>query len=662
MVALRCRVDLINMSYGEASAQCDVGRFPEAVRELINKFGILFVCSAGNSGPALTTAGSPGATTSDVLGVGAYVSPAMMCAAYSLRGSLQATQYTWSSRGPSADGALGVCISAPGGAITSVPTWTLQGVALMHGTSMSSPSATSALSLLVSACKREGVRYSPHRIRKAIENTAASVPGLDALTTGCGLLQVEDAYEWMKKFSSFDDLDIAFRVSVGGSHRGVYLREREEVSRSQELSITVEPHFFEPQDDAVTPPFPRTQQPPAKEKGEDNPAADSFDSPSPSSSPSYALNQSKVAFQLRVALINPAPAYIECASHLMLMHGGRSFTITVHPQRLTPGIHHTSILGVDSTAPERGPLFRIPVTITVPERPQGDGADALAPLSLPRGAVVEDVQDGEEVNRDIFPSFPTPLVSFAHSAPAPSSPALSPLLGVDYRFPSLSFSPGALHRRFVLIPEGATWVDFRVRGHAIDTSRQFMFHAVFLLPEVAFREHELLKFFTLQDEEEVRYSMDVVGGRTLELCLAQYWNVDGTCSVDVEASFHAIRCDRGESSITLDGAQSIHRLELVTPLRLEAVNPAVSLRAVQQPMRPTSSHLGALTAADVLPGSRQVYELVLGYTFECKEDTAKVTCVFPLLQGVLYESCYESAALYDIRRFQAPRRLRRRLA
>ncbi|OTF72221.1 tripeptidyl-peptidase, partial [Euroglyphus maynei] len=95
--AIESGCDVINMSYGEPGHFAE-GRVFDLVHDLINKHGLIYVVAAGNSGPALTTLGALSAMQSDkIISVGAYVTPDMMMAEYSMLEKLPGSSYSWTS-------------------------------------------------------------------------------------------------------------------------------------------------------------------------------------------------------------------------------------------------------------------------------------------------------------------------------------------------------------------------------------------------------------------------------------------------------------------------------------------------------------------------------------------------------------------------------------
>lgn len=230
-LAAQAGVDIVNASWGGLSVYQDGSDAGcQAYDMLVERYGILAVLSAGNNGPALSTAGSAGGEARRVLGVGAYVSPEMGKVLYSTLKENPEAALQFSSRGPTKDGDWGVDVMAPGAALASYSRESLQKVEMSNGTSMASPSVAGAAAVLMSAARAAGVPDDPARIRAAFMLGACPVPGEAAVTEGAGLINLPQAWEHLQSiaeqpaFGAFYDL----KVSLGtfkSNGRGFYLRE-----------------------------------------------------------------------------------------------------------------------------------------------------------------------------------------------------------------------------------------------------------------------------------------------------------------------------------------------------------------------------------------------------------------------------------------------------
>lgn len=316
---------IINISYGEAVAWDNYGDFVSLANELVYEHGVIIVSSAGNNGPALSTVGCPGGTSSSVIGVAALCTESLMKVAYSYSKELPTTNYTWSSVGPTIDGDLGVNIIAPGGAVTSVSNWTLNKRQLMNGTSMSSPNATGCITLLLSAAKASGFDINPTKVRRAIENSATFLDGIIPPAQGSGLVQVSKAWELYQSLTSHW-VDIPMLVTIQSSRfaRGIYLRQPYETSIAHTFKAELEPYFHK------------------------NISADR-----------------KFNFEIRIKLV-PTAEWITCNEYAVLYSAGKVISIQVDPSKLSPGLYCEFVRVFDETRSDLGPVCSIPITVTKP--------------------------------------------------------------------------------------------------------------------------------------------------------------------------------------------------------------------------------------------------------------------------------------------------------
>ncbi|XP_072938553.1 tripeptidyl-peptidase 2 [Epargyreus clarus] len=327
------KIDVINMSYGEHAHWSNAGRVGDIISTVVNRYGVSWVVSAGNHGPALATVGAPPDIAQPILiGVGAYVSCDMMAAAYSMRARAAPGAFSWSSRGPCADGALGLALVAPGGAVASVARFTLRNSQLMNGTSMAAPHVAGAVAALISGLKAKELPYSPYSMKRALQNSATYLSHVEPWAQGSGLLNIEKAFDHLTTYYSQPERDVTFNLQCGTNNaKGIFLRARIDET-PKDIGVTIEPQFLQDHTDAEN----------------------------------VGVIGKQISFGARLALACAAP-WVSAPAHLHVMNAPRAVTVRLDPAALPPGPHYASINAYDVSCIEKGPLFQIPITVLQPQ-------------------------------------------------------------------------------------------------------------------------------------------------------------------------------------------------------------------------------------------------------------------------------------------------------
>ncbi len=248
--------EIINMSLGGLNPFNDgysVGEI--TINRLVTQHDVMFVISAGNSGPGMNTVGSP-STARLALSVGATANAAMVQAQYQNLGNALGPKTAdenfmlyFSSRGPSGAGGFKPNISAPGTELSAIQlnhANTQQGgLAVYWGTSMSAPAATGAIALLKDAAKRynmqddrEPLPIDAQTLRFVLMESAKpfAQASFDPDTgkvskgeytwadQGAGMLQLDRAWDLLKKQSGLAvELPTAVNDEADGASQPVEL-------------------------------------------------------------------------------------------------------------------------------------------------------------------------------------------------------------------------------------------------------------------------------------------------------------------------------------------------------------------------------------------------------------------------------------------------------
>jgi len=344
-----------NMSFGIGSELESKSAIDQYVDGLLEKNpGVVFVTSAGNEGPGLSTVGTPAAALG-AISVGALLSPAAARAQYGAP-LPEEVLFSFSSRGGEL---FKPDILAPGSASSTVPPWETRDH--YHGTSMASPAAAGTIARLVDGLARhekKGYRIDNALVFRAVKNTARHVSGMTVLDEGGGVLDLPAAFEYAKfLYQSGEDKRLrGYRIVNRGMAAGVgayYWRYSPALPRKTDVTEFV-----------VRPVF-----------------------------PAGATAEAKARFYRAFALETDAD-WISLTKPMIYIKGSASasFGVMVDVTGLKPGLHTGRVRAVrrgdDRVGGRPVHEFDVPVTVIVPHRttPENRGSFQVSG-TVPAGRV-----------------------------------------------------------------------------------------------------------------------------------------------------------------------------------------------------------------------------------------------------------------------------------
>ncbi|HES60187.1 MAG: S8 family serine peptidase [Calditrichaceae bacterium] len=192
---------VFSMSYGVGSEIEGMADMDLMLDDLsVQNEDLLFVTSAGNEGPGISTVGLP-AAAKHVLTVGAIYTPKI---ASSLYGAAIANDIItgFSSRGGEVNKPD---VLTPGAASSTIPPYSNRDI--KGGTSMACPQAAGAAALIMSAAvqQKSPLPIVGALIKKAIRYSADPLPDYLQLEQGGGVLNVARAFEFYKSYMENND-------------------------------------------------------------------------------------------------------------------------------------------------------------------------------------------------------------------------------------------------------------------------------------------------------------------------------------------------------------------------------------------------------------------------------------------------------------------------